>query len=857
MIPVRLQLKDFLSYAEPDPIDFTTFDVACLSGDNGVGKSALLDAMTWALFGRARGCESGQNQDRLIRDGQTEAVVDLTFALGDATYRIVRRRMRTPRGDSKGDVRFLVADGDTWKNIAGENLKATDEKISSVLRMDYDTFTASAFFLQGRSEDFLARMSATDRKEVFARLLDLGVYEQLEDAARERARVAERSRQSAAARVGELEASSIDVDALERELVDLGSRSDELDRAQTATDEQLAAARDAQAEIEKQQALLEREHQALAATTAAHADAEAQLRTKQHELAELDALLERADDVRTAVGELEDLRAADAAARTRQAEAAELVRRAAEIGAGIDAQARAIAGRIEEHRTRIAALERELGPLTDAATQLSAVDADLASTADPEPGLAEAREQLASHQAAAATFDEQIRAADERIAAAEEAVAILAGGGGECPVCGHELDEQHRAQAKARLTADVRAATADQQAARAAVATARKEAKRMAEEIRRLDAARVARERLTSLRGELLARLERLQPVREALHEVRAALEADELALADELVAADARREQADLEQRAARIYDANTHREVTGRIAELEPAAKLLGTIEEAGRRRDHVLEDIEAATARAAQLEGEREQHVRTIDLLTEQTAAAADVAEHVRTCAERLDGVQRAARELAAEQARVQERLETGRRTAAELEQARAQERALATETRRYRRLIEAFGRGGIPDRVIDNAVPSLTEDANRILGRLSDHEMSVSFQLQRDTRSGKAKETFEALVHHDGGVRDFAMFSGGEAFRVAFAVRLAMSKLLVARAGARLETLVIDEGFGTQDPQGRERLVEAINLARTEFAKILVITHLEDLKDQFGAQIVVSKGADGSLLQVTGA
>ena len=95
----------------------------------------------------------------------------------------------------------------------------------------------------------------------------------------------------------------------------------------------------------------------------------------------------------------------------------------------------------------------------------------------------------------------------------------------------------------------------------------------------------------------------------------------------------------------------------------------------------------------------------------------------------------------------------------------------------------------------------------------------------------------------------------MFSGGEAFRIAFAVRLAMSKLLVRRAGARLETLVIDEGFGTQDPQGRERLVEAIDIAREEFAKVLVITHLDDLKDHFGTQIRVTKDRDrGSVVDV---
>jgi exonuclease SbcC len=129
------------------------------------------------------------------------------------------------------------------------------------------------------------------------------------------------------------------------------------------------------------------------------------------------------------------------------------------------------------------------------------------------------------------------------------------------------------------------------------------------------------------------------------------------------------------------------------------------------------------------------------------------------------------------------------------------------------------------------------------------------MSVHFAMQRGTKSGKAKETFDVLVHHDGGLRDFAMFSGGEAFRIAFAVRLALSKLLVRRAGARLETLVIDEGFGTQDPAGRERLIEAIHLAQEEFAKVLVITHLDDLKEAFGTQIRVTKDPQrGSVVTV---
>jgi exonuclease SbcC len=95
----------------------------------------------------------------------------------------------------------------------------------------------------------------------------------------------------------------------------------------------------------------------------------------------------------------------------------------------------------------------------------------------------------------------------------------------------------------------------------------------------------------------------------------------------------------------------------------------------------------------------------------------------------------------------------------------------------------------------------------------------------------------------------------MFSGGEAFRIDFALRIALSKLLARRAGAPLPTLIIDEGFGSQDSSGRERLVEAINSIQDDFEKILVITHIEDLKDAFDERIEVTKGAEGSLIKVS--
>ena len=131
------------------------------------------------------------------------------------------------------------------------------------------------------------------------------------------------------------------------------------------------------------------------------------------------------------------------------------------------------------------------------------------------------------------------------------------------------------------------------------------------------------------------------------------------------------------------------------------------------------------------------------------------------------------------------------------------------------------------------------------------------MSVRFITQREYKDKKRddlRETLDIQISDRVGVRDYEMFSGGEAFRVNFAIRLALSEVLAQRAGARLQTLVIDEGFGSQDEMGRQRLIEAINTVKPDFAKILVITHIDSLKDAFPARIEVEKTPRGSLIYI---
>ncbi|MCS7061674.1 MAG: SMC family ATPase, partial [Anaerolineae bacterium] len=194
MIPLKLELKNFMAYRDADPLDLSGLRVVCLTGENGAGKSTLLDAITWALWGKAR----GKTEDALISQGESEMRVALTFSEGNAVYRVVRtRRIGRITGKGKapastGTLDLLVENENGWRTLSEPRQSETQAKIIQLLNLTYDTFINSAYLKQGKADEFTLK-SPAERKALLAEILSLGVWQDYENAVKARQQALERT----------------------------------------------------------------------------------------------------------------------------------------------------------------------------------------------------------------------------------------------------------------------------------------------------------------------------------------------------------------------------------------------------------------------------------------------------------------------------------------------------------------------------------------------------------------------------------------------------------------------------------------------------------------------------------------
>jgi exonuclease SbcC len=993
MIPQKLELTNFLSYRDTAELDFQGIELACISGANGAGKSSILDAITWALFGRSRSRSDDDVVNRLAALNDEAAEVRLTFVLEGITYRIVRRK-RAGRAVVL-ELQIAVDDG-SWKTLSERKSRETQAQIEHLLRMNYDTFTNASFLLQGKADQFTTR-TANQRKEILAELLGVTEWEMYREAAAERRKGEEGQSAIIEARLADIHMELEEKEERERVLAEAAVRRSAVSERLALQEQLLKQVRQTAAAIDQQKILVKNlagnvqrirrsldsskeslekrqreqednakilaEQAQISAGYAAWQTAEANVQSWQEKANQYNDMQQKMRPFEIAVAEMrsrleQELNGLEARAEQVQravikqpvleeminndtVQLLDIENQLAELvelqGAFQEAQAKlqklegekSLAeqefSRLEKLEQRIQrAAEEKAAVLTNqrqAMAQLESLEAQLQAISQEQEAYLIAKAELDNLRGQQQPLRQDMETLKERIEQLESAELDST-----CPTCGQPLSAAHRNAVLAdlqqegtekgnqfrinkqriaeldeetkRLQASFRQKERlerDQQSnqQRLAKAEARvNEIEQSAQEWQADGAAQLAAlrrqladdaavqaqmaqvaqyqkqlEPMASLSSEQKKLQNELSTARASAQHMKQQIEEWEASgqdqldsvrkqLAGEQFAQDARKSLAELDNELELLgYDPAAHQEAIADRDALADAPARYQALQQAKAAVVMLSGTIAELTARIAdqeqELDDQRQQLESAEIQLQSLIEGSSDLREMETAVAALREEEISAVRTVSVAQQKL-DVLQDLQNLQDELE---AKKTALTLRIKRLKFLEKSCGRQGVQALLIEHALPEIEERANQLIERLTDGAMRIYFDTQRKLKTRDAlAETLDIRIEDKDGVRPYDNYSGGEQFRVNFAIRLALSQLLAHRAGARLQTLVIDEGFGSQDPQGRQRLVEAINAVRNEFACILVITHIAELRDAFSTRIEIQKTLNGSTIRV---
>jgi exonuclease SbcC len=809
--PRRLEVAGFTAFRGPTVVDFTGADLFALVGPTGAGKTSIIDALTFALYGSVPRLDDRRAVAPVISQNLTEARVRLDFSVGGQEYTAVRVVRATKAGATTREARLQRG----AEVLAGDAREVT-AAVEAVVGLGFDHFTKCVSLPQGQFAQFL-HAEPGKRQDLLVRLLDVGLYDRVAGAARQRVVLA-RNRADVVA--GQLERLA---EATPEARATVAARLDEL----AALAERLGTERPRLDELLCRAA----EEQRLADEAATHGRLLDGVRAPAG-VDELATALATVTAARQRCAELED----DATEAVAEAEAG-LV--------GLPARASLEALRAD-HRRR--------SELAQALDRGRAAESEAA--ADLQTARAVEERARGDRKARAAELD------GLRVESRAQALTSELAVGSPCPVCGqdvHALPEDRGAPDLRRAEQRLAAAERSLADATAAVQDAIARQARVDEKLGRL------RDDLADVEARLAG-----SPESEALEDQLAVVTAAEADLAKAHQAArDARAagreigcrhdELLEREREARRAFD--TARDA---VAILDPPAS---------ERRD-LAADWAALVAWAGGLRpatsGRAERHRRLAEdaraeagsLLDELAQLCRDAGVEVRGegVAEGGPRQRRGERDIwpgeavAAAHARAEADLRRVDADIAEADKLRSDRRLVLEHQRVAEALAGHLAANRFEKWLLDEAVQQLVHGASRILGDLT----GGAYSLAVDARSGG----FLVVDHTNASqTRPARTLSGGETFLASLALALALADhlgaTLAATGPARLDALFLDEGFGTLDPDALDVVAAALDELGARGRMVGVVTHVRELADRLPVRFEVRKvGGSATVERVEG-
>lgn len=790
MRPERLELSGFASFREHTEVDFREADLFVLTGPTGAGKSSIIDAMVFALYGSVPRYAHKSLVAPAITQGRNEARARLDFLVGEERYTAVRVARRTGAANAQvAEARLQQGE----RVLASGGPEVTRE-VERLLGLTVEHFQRCVVLPQGAFARFL-HDSGAERGELLVKLLDLGIYD--------------RMRQAATQRQGAAKARAEECDArLANELKD-------------ATPEALARAQARQAEVEALRDAIEAELPRLAEHEQGARAADAERALAAERAGALRAL-------RTPAG-VAQLAEAIAAAETAATEAAAGADRAREQVEALEAGLEQLPARDELRELK--RLHGELGQLAQALAAAVAAAAPAAARSAAAHSACEAAE--AERDAAEAALNELKR---------HNAAIVVSRGlarGDTCPVCGEVLKRDPVVEQRQGYDAAERRLEAAKQALRAAQAAA-------TEAERQRAAAEAGVVQARGRHGELVERLAgkpSAEEVAARLDEVERAFAAVEQARTISRQLSEAARQ---AQEKQASLGEARD--EAWRRFASARDGVAALGAPPATPGDLGRSWQGLEAwAAARA--VEEEAVADAAGARAASEREAAALLKADQAERCeavgfAPRPDP----ARAAVAEAARCQGNVERLERELAEAERVRASREAHTGVAQVAGRLAFHLKANGFEQWYLSQSYRRLTAIASQLLRTLSSGQYSLV---------AGAENEFRVVDHNNAGEqRPVRTLSGGETFLASLALALGLRENLAEMAAAnvaRLEAIFLDEGFGTLDPDTLDVVATALEELGAGGRMVGLVTHVKELAERLPVRFEVRK--EGASSRVT--
>ena len=562
MIPIRLELHNFLPYRAPDPVVFDGIALACLTGQNGAGKSSLLDAISWSLWGKAR----SKRDDELIHLGQSDMHVQLDFEQEGTLYRVLRRRTRRGRSSTGALDLMILREDEPPLVINEDSARFTQHKINSILRLDYETFVNSAFLQQGRADAFTVKTPA-ERKKILSDILGLDRWNEYED--KVKSILSDISRQ--------IDIINHDVDTIDdeiakepqykRELADATQAYDEANENLKLAEEQLNKVANSEDALRRENENLIRQQGVITQRQDDISSAQDEIERQHEKIAEYQETIDQAETIAQGYQQLLSARENQSAITEQLTQMKELDeqynrldKELADKKSTLESDKSAILARIEglEKQTQ-SADSNDLDDIRQEVDELQALDVQRDETTQSIQTMKEERSGLT------ATLD-ALKA--EGIGLNERLENLEAANGATCPLCGQPLTEAHRDEILADLTLERDTKRDDYRRHQARIEEIKVHSK---EQQKQVDAWVLQLKNLPALQQRFGALEEQVNIAQEAeagLHLERTKLEQVDDTLTNQAYGEEIRAQMNQIDEQRQRIgYDPDSHEDVKAQL--------------------------------------------------------------------------------------------------------------------------------------------------------------------------------------------------------------------------------------------------------------------------------------------------